>query len=63
MQLPFEFEEICLTSTAQVSRAKVPGGWLVYVILNSPRGVSNFTSNFIEDAEHKWEAVFNDMRG
>ncbi len=55
MRLPYEFEQICVTDTAQVTRAKVPGGWIVYTIVNSPRGSTSLTSDFISDPEWEWE--------
>lgn len=53
--IPFNFEEICVTPTTNVHRAKVPGGWLVYALVNAPRGAVGFTSDFVADPEHTWE--------
>lgn len=55
MLLPFNIEEICMTSTTQFTRAKVPGGWLVYALLNAPRGNVDFTCSFVADPEWQWE--------
>lgn len=54
MLIPFVFEDIATTQTTQVSRAKVAGGWLVYTVMNSPRGTTNLTCNFVKDPLWTW---------
>ena len=53
MLIPFVFEEVCNTATASVTRAKVPGGWLVTIIV-STRGGTPVTTTFISDPEWSW---------
>ncbi len=55
MLMPFEFERIASTSTTEVSRAKVPGGWIVYTLTNAPHSNSLLTSIFVAEPEHLWE--------
>ncbi len=54
MQIPFNPETIFSSSTTEVTRSKVPGGWLVTVVING-RNSFEFTTNFIIDPEWKWE--------
>lgn len=39
----------------QTSRLKVPGGWIVRTIVNSPP--SSVHQIFVEDAHHEWLTV------
>jgi hypothetical protein len=51
--IPFAWEEVNNTSTASTARAKVPGGWLVNVILNGRTTMMSTT--FVADPEWSWE--------
>ncbi len=55
MLLPFEFETIYSLNATEVTRSKVPGGWMVNILVNSPRGTACFSTTFVVDPEHKWE--------
>lgn len=54
MKIPFEFEEIYSTNQTQVTRNKVPGGWMVNILVNAPHGNAVFTTTFIVDPNHEW---------
>jgi hypothetical protein len=54
MQIPFKPETIFTNSTTEVMRAKVPGGWLVNIVVNG-RNSFEFTTSFIADPEWQWE--------
>ena len=49
-KLRFEKLDVGTTLSARVSRAKVPGGWLLVAISNSGGG---FT--FYPDPQHQWD--------
>lgn len=53
--LPFKFEEIEMTPTTQVTRAQVPGGWLITILVNAPHGAACLTTTFVYDPEWRWE--------
>jgi hypothetical protein len=53
-ELEFEFEEIADYPNSTVTRAKVPGGWLVSIVM-SGRGGFEFTTNFVADPEWNWK--------
>jgi hypothetical protein len=37
-----------------VTRAQVPGGWLVQLYVNTPQGGAAAGLTFVPDADHKW---------
>ena len=49
-KLKFEKLDVGTTVSARVSRAKVPGGWLLMVNSNSGGGLT-----FYSDPQHKWD--------
>jgi hypothetical protein len=49
-KLKFEKLDVDSTVAARVSRAKIPGGWLLIVTSNSGGGLT-----FYSDPEHKWD--------
>ena len=49
-KLKFEKLDVGSTLNARVSRAKVPGGWLLIAIGNSGGGLT-----FYSDPQHKWD--------
>jgi hypothetical protein len=48
--LRFEKLDVGSTLSARLSRAKIPGGWLVVVTSNSGSGLT-----FYSDPQHKWD--------
>ena len=49
-KLKFEKLDVGSTLSARVSRAKIPGGWLLIVTSNSGGGLT-----FYSDPQHKWD--------
>ena len=49
-KLKFEKLDVDSTVSARVSRAKIPGGWLLLVTSNSGGGLT-----FYSDPQHKWD--------
>ena len=49
-KLKFEKLDVDSTVSARVSRAKIPGGWLLIVTSNSGGGLT-----FYSDPQHKWD--------
>ena len=49
-KLKFEKLDVGTTLSARVSRARVPGGWLLIAISNSGGGLT-----FYSDPQHKWD--------
>ena len=49
-KLKFEKLDVDGTVSARVSRAKIPGGWLLIVTSNSGGGLT-----FYSDPQHKWD--------
>ena len=49
-KLKFEKLDVGSSLSARVSRAKVPGGWLLIAITNSGGGLT-----FYSDPQHKWD--------
>jgi len=49
-KLKFEKLDVVGTLSARVSRAKVPGGWLLVAIGNSGGGLT-----FYSDPQHRWD--------
>lgn len=49
-KLKFEKLDVGSMLPARVSRAKIPGGWLLIAIANSGGGLT-----FYSDPEHKWD--------
>lgn len=51
----FDFEQIYSNNVTQVTRSQVPGGWLVNILVNAPRGQACMTTTFINDPEWLWQ--------
>jgi hypothetical protein len=51
-KLKFEKLDVGSTLSARVSRAKIPGGWLLIAIGNSGGGLT-----FYSDPQHKWDGT------
>ena len=49
-KLKFEKLDVGSTLSARVSRAKIPGGWLLIAVSNSGGGLT-----FYSDPHHKWD--------
>ena len=49
-KLKFEKLDVASTLSARVSRAKIPGGWLLLATSNSGGGLT-----FYSDPQHKWD--------
>jgi hypothetical protein len=49
-KLKFESLNVGGTVSARLSRARIPGGWLVIVTSNSGSGLT-----FYSDPQHKWD--------
>jgi len=49
-KLKFEKLDVDGTLSARLSRAKVPGGWLLIAMTNSGGGLT-----FYSDPQHKWD--------
>jgi hypothetical protein len=49
-KLKFEKLDVDSTLSARVSRAKIPGGWLLIAVSNSGGGLT-----FYSDPHHKWD--------
>ena len=54
MLIPFEFEPVYVINNTEVTRAKVPGGWMVTILVNTPRGTACFSTTFLSDPDHAW---------
>jgi hypothetical protein len=49
-KLKFESLDVGSTVSVRLSRAKIPGGWLLIVTSNSGSGLT-----FYSDPQHKWD--------
>jgi hypothetical protein len=49
-----------MKSNSEIHRAKVLGGWLVFVSVDSPFRANEFTGSgltFVPDPDHRWDGV------
>jgi hypothetical protein len=49
-KLKFEKLDVGTTLPARLSRAKIPGGWLLFALTNAGGGLT-----FYSDPQHKWD--------
>ena len=51
-KLKFEKLDVDNTLPARLSRAKIPGGWLLFALTNAGGGLT-----FYSDPQHKWDGT------